>query len=573
MICPASLKINWLRESAKWLTRRMTIAIGDSQRFPDRDVVIINYEALAKHCTMERQRSKNGTLRKTYEVTDWGILNQPWDLLVVDEAHLIKAGAKSQRGCIVTNLAKQPFVKRKLFLTGTPIVNRPVELWPLISSLDPKTWNSWWKFTQRYCEQHHDGYALNVKGASNLDELQHLLRGTILLRRLKSDVLTELPPKRRQVIELAANGAGSVVAQEQAAWQQHQDHIDELRVRVEISKASENPRDYEEAVAALRAGTSAAFTEMAKVRHAVALAKVPYVIEHVTSALEDNPNYKCVVFGWHLDVLGKIAAAFAPGVAVVTGEISKDEYQECTVCHRKVGQPVHCGRATLLTSDRQKQVDRFQTDPQCQVFVGNIQAAGVGFTLTASSHVVFAELTWVPGELSQAEDRLHRISQRESVLVQHLVLEGSLDAKMAQTLVEKQRVMDEALDRKTDRADAIEQGLAREPAVPVTRVEVAATHRTGRRNIELAAAKMTPERIAAVHECIRLLAGVCDGASSYDSMGFSKVDVSIGHQFAGLPRLTARQAALGAILANKYHRQLPAGLLAVAKGQDAEQEA
>ncbi len=95
---------------------------------------------------------------------------------------------------------------------------------------------------------------------------------------------------------------------------------------------------------------------------------------------------------------------------------------------------------------RQEAVDAFQNREDVRLFVGNIQAAGVGITLTASSHVVFGELSWVPGEITQAEDRCHRIGQKDSVFVQHLVLAGSLDQLIAKVIVYKQNIIDQAVN-------------------------------------------------------------------------------------------------------------------------------
>jgi SWI/SNF-related matrix-associated actin-dependent regulator 1 of chromatin subfamily A len=95
---------------------------------------------------------------------------------------------------------------------------------------------------------------------------------------------------------------------------------------------------------------------------------------------------------------------------------------------------------------RQMHVDAFQKNSSVKIFIGNIRAAGVGLTLTAASHVIFAELDWVPGKVIQAEDRCHRIGQTDSVLVQHLVVNGSIDVNLIQTLIEKQRILDAALD-------------------------------------------------------------------------------------------------------------------------------
>jgi len=364
-----------------------------------------------------------------------------------------------------------------------------------------------------------------MTGSSNLPELQDKLRGSVMVRRLKRDVLTELPAKRRAVIELPANGAHAAVEAEQRAYEAHEETLEALRVAVELAKASDNPDDYAAAVAALRQAVSVAFGEMSRTRHATALAKVPYVVEHLRDSLEGG---KVVCFAHHKDVVAAIMAEF-PDVAVkVTGDDSMEA--------------------------RQAAVDRFQTDPACLLFVGNIQAAGVGLTLTASAHVVFAELDWVPGNVTQAEDRTHRIGQHSAVLVQHLVLEGSLDARMAHILVEKQRIIDAALD------------TLHEPAPVIPSRDRGATEDTTRQQLEATAATLTPAQVGAITTGLQLLAAMdTDHARDRNSMGFSKMDVHIGHSLAAAASLTPRQAALGARLVNKYRRQLPAELVAAAK--------
>jgi len=362
-----------------------------------------------------------------------------------------------------------------------------------------------------------------MTGSSNLPELQDKLRGSVMVRRLKRDVLTELPAKRRSVIELPANGAHAAVEAEQRAYESHEETLEALRVAVELAKASDRPEDYEDAVNRLRDAVRCAFTDMSRVRHATALAKVPYVVEHLKEIIEAGGKVVC--FAHHRDVIAAIIAEF-PGAVQVTGD---DAMQA-----------------------RQDAVDRFQAGA-CSLFVGNIQAAGVGLTLTAAAHVVFAELDWVPGNVTQAEDRCHRIGQHSAVLVQHLVLEGSLDSRMAHILVEKQRVIDEALDK-------VHEAV---PVIPAR--EEPATARVTRTQVEEQAATMTPERIEAVHRGLQMLAGMCDGAQELDGAGFGRFDVRLGHDLAGRAFLTARQAALGAKLVNKYRRQLPAELVAAAK--------
>jgi hypothetical protein len=163
--------------------------------------------------------------------------------------------------------------------------------------------------------------------------------------------------------------------------------------------------------------------------------------------------------------------------------------------------------------------------------------------------MVFAELDWTPGRVSQAEDRCHRIGQKDSVLVQHLVLEGSLDAYMAQMIVDKQRVADAALDKDGKPIEA------KEAKTEVT-VKVEAAPQAG----------MSAEQIQAAHQAMKMLAGVCDGARSWDDHGFNKIDTAFGKSLAAQHSLTEKQAKIAARLANKYRRQLPASLLEVIIG-------
>lgn len=511
VICPASLRINWKRELQKWLVRPLRVAIAmDAVPPPDvADVVILNYDRVWK--LRERLRD--------YE----------WDIVIADEAHFMK-NAKAQRTRAVFGGRKRkdepvdpPLrTKRWVLLTGTPITNRPIELWPLLKVLDPEGLGaSWYRFVTRYCGGRKDGYggAWDVSGATNLPELQERLRGRCMIRRLKADVLEELPAKRRQVIELPANGATGCIADEQKAWAQQAERLMDLRATLEMAKATDDGTGYRDAVEALRDGARAAFTEISKLRHATALAKVPRVIEHLQDALEAQP--KAIAFAHHKDVIKQIMDAF-PGEAVrLTGDDSM--------------------------AARQAAVDRFQSDPGCRLFVGSITAAGVGLTLTAASYVLFAELSWVPGDMSQAEDRCHRVGQRDSVLVQHLVLEGSLDARMARVLVDKQDVIDRALDTGEEPPEI------NVPVLP----DSGGTNATPKR-LEIESQRLSALQIDAAHAGLRFLASVCDGASTIDAQGFSGIDVRIGHDLAACERLTARQAALGRRILRKYRKtQLP----------------
>lgn len=529
IVVPASLKINWKREAEKWLVRDYSIAIvngKDAPRLPDADILIINYDIIKR-------------FRAVHETH--------FDLLIVDEVHYLKNRNAQRTKFVFGYWDKKARVEvpgiqasRKLYLTGTPIVNRPAELFGILHSLDGQRWRSWNYYAKRFCNAHYNGYGYDYSGAKNLDELQGLLRQTIMVRRLKKDVLKELPAKIRQIIELPDNGAHTAVKAEEKAWAKHEELLEDLRAAVELAKASDDPADYKQAVAALREGLQVAFTEISAQRHATAVAKVPYVVKHLEDVLESGK--KAVVFAHHHDVVDALADAFGDKAVVLTGRTSQ--------------------------AKRQVAVDRFQNDENVQLFIGSIKAAGVGLTLTAASHVVFAELDWVPGNVTQAEDRCHRIGQTESVLIQHLVLEGSLDARMAEILVEKQRVIDEALD--VEHPDRINKALAElkdMPTVP-SRDGRSGTENYGYDALGVIAGKLTEKQMEAIGHGLQLLASMCDGARDKDNMGFNGCDSKIGKALALRVPLTPRQAAVGYRILPKYHRQIGAELIAVVKGEE-----
>lgn len=363
IVCPASLKLNWQSELKKWLTRPFSVSVapGHHKSLSMASIVIINYDILHKY--------------------DWK--REHFDLLILDECHYLKNPTAKR-----TKLALSIKAKRKLFLTGTPILNRPIEIYPLLNALQPGEWGGKHDFGVRYCDGFPGTWGWDYSGASNLAELNERLRSTIMLRRLKKDVLKELPAKRRQIIELSGKIPKSEI---------------EFLAAVKLLQEPQ-----------------IAFEDFARVRHEDALAKLDSCIEFIKGALEESD--KIVIFAWHRDVIYGLFDALREYIPVlITG--------------------------TTKLDIRQKVVEDFQNKPTCRVFIGNIQAAGVGITLTAASHVIFVEECPTPGVMSQAEDRCHRIGQKDFVLVQHLVLSGSIDARMAKILVAKQEVLDAALDR------------------------------------------------------------------------------------------------------------------------------
>lgn len=408
IICPASLKLNWKNELMTWLDRPTVIQIVDSKsEWLETDITIINYEQVPK-------------FRKDINQVNW-------DLLICDESHYLK-NAKAQRTQQILGHWDNDPTKRiypiraakRLCMTGTPILNRPKELWTTVRALDRQGLGvDWLRFHTRYCGAYKDRFGWKVDGASNLEELNSKLRNGIMLRRKKDDVLKELPPKRRQIIMLepVTIGAKQALKNEEELLKLETE-INTLRLEIEKLSVNQAAEAYKKAVQKLASCEATGFAESAKIRHNTARSKLPMSMEHLINVLESED--KIVVFAHHHDVIDWLVEGLAE-----FGVVSFD------------------GRTDL--KKRQEAVDKFQFDPKVRVIIGSTGAMGSGWTLTAASYVAFVELDWVPGNMSQAEDRLHRIGQKESILIQHLMLNGSFDGRMAKSVMHKQAVIERAV--------------------------------------------------------------------------------------------------------------------------------
>lgn len=553
VICPKTLKINWLRETTKWLVRPTKIAVADNVWPADANFVIVSYEGAQKF---------HGR-----------IMARTWDLLGVDEAHWIKnrktkraisilgkaaAKAKGKPGDKGYKPAEESIpgiqARHHQRMTGTPIVNKPVELHPVISDLDP-AWANFWNYAQRYCNAHQKSFGRKTfwdfSGASNLDELQQKLRETVMVRRTKEEVLKELPRKVRRIILLSPETAGQRQALQAEADQlaRHERILQAKRAAVELSKAEEEEA-YQKAVYELRQAEAVSFTEISAARHATSVQKVPLVLAHLEELLSDSDE-KVIVAAHHHDVMDLLLA----------GSVERE--WRPVVLHGGVNE-----------KDRQKAVDAFQADPLVRVFVAGIQAAGVGITLTASSTVVFAEYDWVPGTNLQMEDRAHRIGQVDTVLCDYLVMDGSTDVRELEVTIGKQGVIDAALDKDHPARQApVIEATWRDPEAKLLEKPVTHGVTPAKIEAEALAVRFTAGQKAAILEGLRRLAGMdVDRALVVNSMGFNKVDGDIGHSLASQDRLSDRQAVIGLKLVNRYRRQLPEDLVGRAKGEEVQQK-
>lgn len=421
IVCPATLIFNWRNEADKWLygfPADIFIVESKKQTIPKQDglVVIVNYEKLGGDTPLMNS-----------------IMNREWDVGIFDEAQYVKNPDSTRSRAIIGPNGVATKVKRSLFLTGTPIENYPKEIWPIAAFLNPAKFGNWWDFAKRYCAAHEeDRKFFNPKtqetywkkvwvteGSSNLGELQQRLRTACMVRRLKRDVLPDLPPKRRQLIVLHDSKKDWSKDPRFQRWQRVYDQkYEEVEAKLEASKTEE---EYKDSAKELEAITGIAFTEMSKVRHEVALAKLPLCIKYIDETLAAGTK-NLVIFAHHRDVIEALAA----------------KYPEAAI--------VHGGTPSKGPKSREEAVKAFQ-EGRKKIFIGQTRAAGVGITLTAADTVIFVEVDWVPGVVTQCEDRLCRIGQKKMVHVIHLVLGGTMEVNMIHKLIKKQDVIDKALDK------------------------------------------------------------------------------------------------------------------------------
>jgi len=354
VICPASIRLNWEREVEMWHqgNKGVKAILAGKDLIPTDSSVIISYNFAEKVQHLE------------------------FDMVIVDEIHFIK-NRETKRTIEVLKIVKKfPVVG----LTGTPLPNgRPNELWPFLNACAPDIIGGlkYWPFVRRFCKIESDAYGDKIVGAKRTKELFTRLRGSgFMMRRLKKDVLKDLPPKRYQMIVFPVTGKTREIIKKEQAFDAN-----------EITKHG----------APVGAG-------LPDIRREMGLAMVPQSVEYISDLMEGGVK-KLLVFAYHVDVNQNLIEGL------------------------KKYNPV-CITGSTLTKKRQEYVDRFQTDPHCRIFIGNLQAAGTGFTLTAAHDVIFVESSWVPGENDQASDRVHRIGQNERVLIHQLVVKGSLGARI-----------------------------------------------------------------------------------------------------------------------------------------------
>lgn len=374
IICKNVAKINWLREVRKWLTSKLSVWIADPSMFPQRDIVIVNFQLLGK---FQKQ-----------------ILDREWDLVVIDECHSIKSPATAQfKHC----MAIQKRARNRIGLSGTPIVNEVNDIFQILSWLDPIVYDNPVRFRHHYSEPRR---------------LHDHLRQHIMIRRLKKDVLRELPPVQHRIVEFDDNSPLDTSERDL------NNKLAEIEKALENAQLCKDERAYRKALDEMDDALKVGFSEMSEFRKVTGQRKFPFAMEFIKSAMEETE--KIVVFAHHRAILESAQREIAGSVLLYGG---------------------------MDNSEKQLSIDRFQNNPKVPVFFGSILAAGDSITLTAASRVIFFEMDWRPAIMEQCVSRLHRMGQTDSVLVDYLVLSKSCDAKVAKRLTMKMQISEDILDR------------------------------------------------------------------------------------------------------------------------------
>jgi SWI/SNF-related matrix-associated actin-dependent regulator 1 of chromatin subfamily A len=333
------------------------------------------------------------------------ILMSKFDLIIIDEAHYIK-NAQAQRTKLINDITKS--VDRLWLLTGTPMTSRPIDYFNLLSLVDSPVSKNWMAYVIRYCA----GFQFkvgprkiwNVQGASNLEELRDRTAG-LTLRRLKENVL-DLPDKIITPVYLKLK---SKVYEEVMG-----DYYDWFDKNPEESKS-----------------LTVQFSKLTKVRQIIADEKISQTIEIAENIIEQGK--KVIIFCNFTDSLNKIIEHFGKSAVKLDGSMQQHE--------------------------RQFSVDQFQENDKVKVFVGNIKASGTGITLTSGEAVIFNDLSFLPSDMAQAEDRAYRYGQKNNVLVYYPIFINSIESIIYDIVNEKKKNIATVMGDNQNTTDAAEEIL------------------------------------------------------------------------------------------------------------------
>lgn len=386
VICPSSLKINWQREWEKFTDKKAMVLmdkVRDTWTFfyetGMHQVFIVNYESLKKYFVQRIKKSVGWTLRDV----EFRNSIQLFKSVIIDESHRCKSSSTQQaKFCKGICSGKEWIIE----LTGTPVVNKPKDLVPQLSILNRiDDFGGYKNFVNRYCNGQNE--------ASNLKELNYMLWKNCMFRREKSLVLTDLPEKIRQVNTCEITNR-----------KEYTDAERDLIMYLQKYKNADDEKIH-------KAMLGEVMVRINILRQVSARGKIRDAVEFVKDFRENNQ--KIILFCSLHEVVDQLKFHFPTAVSV-TGRDSQDE--------------------------KQRAVDKFQNDPDTDIIICSIKAAGVGLTLTASSNVAFIEFPWTYADCTQCEDRAHRIGQKNSVTCYYFLGRKTIDERVYNIIQSKKKI-------------------------------------------------------------------------------------------------------------------------------------
>jgi hypothetical protein len=377
VVCPAAVKYNWKNEFIKftdYTENDIEILSGREPYDPSCEILIINYDIL-------------------YNWRKKIISKIKPKLLIGDEIHKIKTKS-AKRSKAFAYIGK--YTKYVIGLTGTPILNRPIEIYHPVSIIKPTIFPNEKQFKFRYCGPSNNGFGMTFNGASHTIELNQILTKEVMLRRKKEDVLKELPDKQRVIMPLEIDN------RKEYSWA-YDDLINYLK-----------NIDKEKAKKAERAKT---LVKINTLKQLAVKGKLSQAILWIEDFLE---NDKLVVFTYYKNTADELGKKFSKNSVKIVGGMTDKQ--------------------------REKAEKSFWNDENTNLLIGNIEAAGTGMNLQVSSNIAFLEYPWSPGLFRQCEDRCHRIGQKNAVTIWNLIAQSTIEANIVHKLEEKAKVISEVID-------------------------------------------------------------------------------------------------------------------------------
>jgi SWI/SNF-related matrix-associated actin-dependent regulator of chromatin subfamily A-like protein 1 len=378
IVVPASLKIQWKEMTYNWLPNpKVEILSGNTVIKCKADIYIINYDILPSW-------------------VDYLLSLEP-QVLITDECHYFKNNAAKRTKAVKRLGKKIPYI---IGLSGTPILSRPIEIYNAWKLIDPQNCPDYWYYVRTYCNARNNGFGWDFSGASHTEQLHHELINSFMIRRLKKDVLTQLPDKIYSFVPMELDNEDEYIKAEK-------DFIQFIRE----TKGHD---------AAIRASNAEKMTQIQTLKQVAVRGKMESVFAWIENFLEVDG--KLVVFAEHHFVLDALLERFKKVAVKIDGRTS--------------------------SAGREEVKRLFREDESKRLFIGGIQATKEGIDLTVSSNVAFIEFPWTPGDLNQCSDRCHRIGQKDSVNVYYLLVQNTIEEKIARILDSKKMTLDSVLDGK-----------------------------------------------------------------------------------------------------------------------------